>query len=106
MDDVIEIAAEFVDGKMILSRIDGQPISVITHEELDSKCIEVLEFGCRGNAVKALQALLNCHGAHLEIDGIFGTYTQTALMIYQDAQKLSATGTCSMLEWEKLINEN
>lgn len=101
--NVIELAALFEDGKMQISRKDGKPISLITHEELEGDCIEVLEYGCKGNAVKALQALLNCHGQHLDVDGIFGSLTQTALIIFQDQKQLPATGTASNLEWTALI---
>lgn len=102
-EEVLKLYASFDDGKLIIERQDGKPISIITHEEVDEECIEVLEFGCSGNAVKALQALLNCHGQHLDVDGIFGNCTQTALIIFQDNKKLPATGVCSALEWGELV---
>ena len=101
-EEVLKLYASFDDGKLIIERQDGKPISIITHEEIDGECIEVLEFGCTGNAVKALQALLNCHGQHLDVDGIFGNCTQTALIIFQDNVKLPATGVCTALEWAAL----
>ena len=104
MDDPIKLYADFDDaGRLIIERQDGQPISIITHEELQEDCVEVLEFGCSGHAVKALQCLLNAHGQHLDEDGIYGNLTQTALIIFQDQKKLPATGTCDMLTWENLI---
>ena len=104
MDDVLlKLEASFDDGKLIIRREDGEPISLITHEELDGECVEVLEFGTQGNAVKAMQALLNCHGQHLETDGIFGNLTQTALIIFQDSAKLNANGVCDGLTWTALI---
>lgn len=104
MDEaVIKLNASFSDGKLIIDRQDGEPITIITHEELDGECVEVLEIGTSGNAVKALQALLNCHGQHLEVDGIFGNLTQTALIIFQDNKGLPPTGECSKLEWCALI---
>ena len=105
MDEFFEIAlaARFDDGQLVISRQDGQPITIITHEESDGECVEILEIGASGNAVKALQALLNCHGQHLDVDGIFGSLTQTALIIFQDANSISATGTCDRITWEKLI---
>ena len=102
-DNVLELSASFDDGKLIIARKDGQPIALITHEELDGECIEVVEYGSTGNAVKALQALLNCHGQHLDVDGIFGSLTQTALIIYQDQEQLPATGSADMLTWSALI---
>lgn len=100
----IRLLADFDEsGRLIIERQDGQPISIITHEELSDECIEVVEFGCTGNAVKALQALLNCHGQHLEVDGIFGNLTQTALIIYQDQKGIPSSGICDMLVWQHLI---
>lgn len=104
MDEVqLKFEAEFQDGKLVIRREDGQPISLITHEEISGECVEVLEYGAKGNAVKALQALLNCHGQHLEVDGDFGNLTQTALIIYQDQQGLPANGTADILTWQHLI---
>lgn len=106
-EEIIKLYASFDDGKLIIERQDGKPISIISHDELDGECVEVLEFGCAGNAVKALQALLNCHGQHLEVDGIFGNLTQTALIIFQDLKKLNnASGVCDACTWEALVKGN
>lgn len=103
MDNAIDLYASFEDGKLIIERKDRQPIAMISRDELDGDAIEVVEYGIYGNAVKAVQALLNCHGQHLEVDGIFGTLTQTALIIFQDEKKIPATGTCDAITWEALI---
>jgi peptidoglycan hydrolase-like protein with peptidoglycan-binding domain len=104
MNDPIKLYADFDDdGRLIIEREDRKPISIITHEELAEECIEVLEINCTGHAVKALQCLLNAQGQHLEEDGIFGSMTQTALIIFQDQHQLPATGACDMLTWETLI---
>ena len=103
MDNAIDLYASFEDGKLIIERKDAQPIAMISRDEVDGECVEVVEFGIYGNAVKAVQALLNCHGQHLEVDGIFGNMTQTALIIFQDEKKIPATGTCDALTWEALI---
>ena len=102
-DNIIKLSAELSDGILTIERMDGQPITIIQRDELNADCIEVLEYGCAGNAVKALQALLNCHGSHLDVDGIMGNITQTELIIYQDRCGLPATGTCDKLTWERLI---
>ncbi len=102
-DEVIKLFADFEDGKLIIERQDGQPISIFTHEEMNEECVEVLEIGCFGNAVKALQALLNCHGQHLDIDGIFGVNTQDALIIFQDQCGITANGLCDLVTYEHLI---
>ena len=102
-DEVIKLYADFEDGKLIIERQDGQPISIITHEELSEDCLEVLKYGCTGHAVKALQCLLNAHGQHLEEDGVFGNNTQDALMIFQDQKSLPITGVCDLFVYEQLI---
>lgn len=102
MADPINLYASFEDGKLIVERQDGLAISMISRDELDSECLEVLEYGSTGQAVKALQALLNAHGQHLDVDGIFGSCTQSALMIFQDQKKL-ASGICDLQTWEALI---
>ena len=103
MDEAIKLYADFEDGKLIIERQDGQPISIFTHEEQTDEVLEVLEFGCSGNTVKALQALLNAHGQHLEIDGIFGRCTQQSLLIFKDQNKLGASPVADLPVWEALI---
>lgn len=102
-ESIIELLADLSDGKLTICRKDGQPISVIVREEIGEP-VEVLEYGSVGNSVKALQALLNCHGQHLEVDGIFGALTQTALIIFQDQTRTGdQAGVCDLLTWQRLI---
>ena len=104
MPEAIDLYASFDDdGRLIIERKDRQPISIITHEELAEECVEVLGYGSSGNAVIALQALLNCHDQHLKMDGIFGQLTQTALIIFQDLKSLPANGTADIRTWQALI---
>ena len=93
------------DGNLIISRQDGQPIDIMPREDFDGSCVAVLEINDTGNAVKALQALLNVHGQHLDVDGIFGPATQTALIIFQDSKGMQGSGTCDAQTWAYLIKE-
>ena len=102
MDEVLKLYASFEDGKLIIERQDGEPLE-FNSPVIDGECVEVLEFGCVGNAVKALQSLLNCHGQHLEVDGIFGNLTQTALNIFKDSVRLVPDGVADMSVWTALI---
>lgn len=102
-NDPIGLYADVDDGRLIIERQDGQPISIMTHDDLNEECIEVLEYGCNGHMTKALQCLLNAHGAHLEEDGIFGNLTQDALLDFQDKKRIEKTGVCDMVTYEKLI---
>ena len=102
MDDVLKLYASFEDGKLIIERQDGEPLE-FNNPVIDGECVEVLEFGCSGNAVKALQSLLNCHGQHLEVDGIFGNLTQTALTIFQDSKGITPDGVANKEVWLSLV---
>jgi cell wall-associated NlpC family hydrolase len=50
------------------------------------------EPGDRGPAVARIQQLLNQHGAHLAVDGIFGPQTEAAVKAFQRAQHLAVDG--------------
>ena len=102
-EEILKLYASVEDGKLIIERQDGQDMSFVTHKTYDYDCVEVLEFGSSGNAVKALQGLLNCHGQHLDVDGSFGPLTQDALMIFQDQMDLQVNGICNTIVWEALI---
>lgn len=93
------------DGNLIISRQDCQPIDIMIREDLDGSCVAVLEINDTGDAVKALQALLNAHGQHLQVDGIFGSLTQAALFIFQDSKGMKGTGICDAQTWAYLIKE-
>jgi len=58
----------------------------------------------RGAAVRSLQSLLNKIGLlpANEIDGVFGSITQTAVMEFQIANKLDADGIAGPLTLAKL----
>ena len=92
-EQILKLSASFEDGKLIIERQDGKPIK----EFGTGECVEVLEFGSNGNAVRALQALLNCKGYAIAIDGIFGNQTQEAL------NKFCGSYVCNSYAWEKLI---
>ena len=65
----------------------------------------VLQRGKKGNAVKALQVLLNGNGARLDIDGSFGGLTETAVNNYQKSKGLDVDGVVGSATWTKLFNE-
>ena len=101
MDEkTIKLFASFDNGKLVIERQDAQSIDIIAHDEVNDNAVEVVEYGGKGDAVKAVQALLNCHGQKLAVDGIFGKLTQDAL--------LAVTGeiACSFTAWQKLIRRS
>lgn len=65
--------------------------------------LPILSYGKKGNAVRALQALLNAHGAKLTIDGSFGPATKAAVRQYQKTNDLTIDGSVGQQTWGRLI---
>lgn len=69
----------------------------------------ILRKGSKGDAVKALQALLNGYGftdateKALVVDGSFGNATCYALKNYQDQNGLEVDGCCGKQTWTSLL---
>ena len=103
MDDVLKLYASFDDGKLIIERQDGERLEFYGLVFNDFEPIEILEYGCSGNAVMALQSLLNCHGQHLKVDGIFGSLTQQSLNIFKDIKGMVMDGVVDYNVWLALI---
>ena len=91
---------------------NAEPVEVETPAEKPAQVVYLyrnvqvpeLCIGTRCDAVKALQALLCCRGYNVDIDGIFGGNTQTALATYQADMALSPDGICGKQTWSHLIN--
>lgn len=61
--------------------------------------------GSKGDAVKAMQQLLNLRiKAGLAVDGVCGAKSDAAIRSYQKAKGLTADGICGSKTWTKLIN--
>ena len=65
--------------------------------------LSVLRKGNKGEQVKTLQRLLNAFGANLDIDGSFGSLTQSALKSYQSKNSLQVDGICGEKSWTSLL---
>lgn len=65
--------------------------------------LSVLRRGSKGEQVKTLQRLLNFFGENLEIDGSFGSLTDSALRFYQKNNQLEVDGICGKKSWESLL---
>lgn len=68
-----------------------------------AKNIPTLRIGSRGASVKTLQSILNEHGAHLTVDGIFGNLTKLAVISFQGLNDLQKDGIVGRKTWEKLL---
>ena len=65
--------------------------------------LSVLGKGDKGEQVKTLQRLLNAFGAKLDVDGSFGSLTQSALKDYQKQNSLQVDGICGEKSWTSLL---
>jgi cell wall-associated NlpC family hydrolase len=65
--------------------------------------LSVLRKGSKGEQVKTLQRLLNAFGSSLNVDGDFGSKTDSALKAYQKKNSLQIDGICGVKSWESLL---
>ena len=65
--------------------------------------LSVLRKGSKGEQVKTLQRLLNAFGSDLDVDGSFGSLTQSSLMSYQKKNSLRLDGICGEESWGSLL---
>ena len=64
----------------------------------------MVSYGSRGDAVRKLQELLNALGYDCgSVDGIFGSKTKAAVLVFQKANGLAADGIVGPLTWGKLV---
>ena len=68
-----------------------------------AKNMPTLRLGSRGESVKTLQIILNEHGAHLTVDGIFENLTKLAVISFQGLNDLQKDGIVGRKTWEKLL---
>ena len=62
-----------------------------------------LRKGSKGGYVKELQTILNYnYGAHLSVDGVFGSLTEIAVIAFQKLRGLRADGVVGPLTWAEL----
>lgn len=89
----------------------GIPAGLYTNAELEAagvtfdpnKNIPTLRKGSSGDEVAELQALLNAkYGADLDIDGVFGAKTETAVKAFQQAHGLTRDGIVGPKTWKAL----
>jgi peptidoglycan hydrolase-like protein with peptidoglycan-binding domain len=59
-----------------------------------------LRQGSHGTAVRTLQKQLNSHGAHISVDGSFGTKTLKAVRSFQSSKGLAVDGVVGPKTWK------
>ena len=97
------------NGGMVAIRIRKINSSVVgfgrisDDKNYSAKNMPTLRLGSRGASVKTLQSILNEHGAHLTVDGIFGNLTKLAVISFQGLNDLQKDGIVGRKTWEKLL---
>lgn len=97
------------NGGMVAIRIRKINSSVVgfgrisDDKNYSAKNMPTLRIGSRGASVKTLQSILNEHGAHLTVDGIFGNLTKLAVISFQGLNDLQKDGIVGRKTWEKLL---
>lgn len=61
-----------------------------------------VRLGSTGAATAVMQVLLNAYGANLEIDGKFGSLSETALKAFQAEHGITENGVCGAETWAVL----
>ncbi len=88
------------NGETIYSELCGSGIK---------KCgitLNVLKYGSEGGYVKTLQILLNGYGFNCgEVDGSFGSGTESAVKKFQKDRNLTIDGSVGARTWSALLNQ-
>lgn len=101
-----------VNGRCDLNRILGKgeawyktPLKTVQKVETAKAEVTVLEEGCKGEAVKALQILLNGLGFNCgSVDGSFGPKVLAAVKNFQKKDGLTQDGIVGANTWKALLS--
>ncbi|MBW4431396.1 MAG: peptidoglycan-binding protein [Pelatocladus maniniholoensis HA4357-MV3] len=67
-----------------------------------SPTLPILGFGNRGDAVRVLQRVLRFNGYTVQVDGIFGALTESAVKAFQNRRNLVSDGIVGQNTWREL----
>ncbi|MBF1991786.1 MAG: peptidoglycan-binding protein [Fischerella thermalis M58_A2018_009] len=67
-----------------------------------SPALPILGFGHTGDTVRVLQRLLRSNGYRIQVDGIFGALTESAVKAFQNRRNLVADGIVGQRTWREL----
>ena len=70
---------------------------------MTSVALPIIAHGNKGEAVRTLKILLNAHGAKLTVDDKFDEAAEKAVVAFQKAAKLDATGEVDAKTWKKIL---
>ena len=116
LGDRVEILETKAVGSTTWGRIDRGWICITGYVELETVTkqpeeqegdtvtvrLRILRRGCKGEDVKALQAMLVGFGYSIAEDGSYGAKTENAVECYQEDSKLPVTGCADHATWNSL----
>lgn len=107
------VSGIWYNGKTTLSNLqitDKEPDYVLRFDgqittEPERMSLPLLEFGATGLYVGIMQTCLKFHGIPVDIDGILGTKTLTALREFRKQHYLTGDTICDTAAWNHLLQE-
>jgi murein L,D-transpeptidase YcbB/YkuD len=72
------------------------------HRNAGDSAMPILHFGSSGIPVRILQKLLVANGYGIQIDGVFGPLTETAVKAFQSQKHLPTDGIAGQKTWWQL----
>jgi peptidoglycan hydrolase-like protein with peptidoglycan-binding domain len=82
----------------------GLTVDGVVGPQTWSALVVTLSKGANNAAVKAVQTMLNAHGASLAVDGDFGSGTDAAVRSFQSAQQITVDGVVGSQTWQHLLS--
>ena len=81
----------------------GRPRYDLITGQITANDMPLLKKGSTGSEVERLQKILNAKGYKLDVDGSYGSKTESAVKAYQRANGLTADGECGEKTWTSLF---
>lgn len=100
------IAFQQANGLQVSGLVERDTWKALEVDPTPTLLTEVLAKGDRGSKVRTLQTRLQAKGYNPgPVDGVYGSLTQSAVMAYQQARALDASGVVDDTTWTALSQE-
>ncbi|AFY35816.1 peptidoglycan-binding protein [Calothrix sp. PCC 7507] len=94
------LLAQFSDSESVVAA--RRRAVRIRFQRVSSRPLPVVSFGSSGVAVRVLQRLLISNGYGMQVDGVFGPFTETAVKAFQNRRDLLPDGVVGQRTWREL----
>jgi N-acetyl-anhydromuramyl-L-alanine amidase AmpD len=88
------------DNSLAISKTSQDILAL--YQNAGSQAMPTLHFGSSGISVRILQRLLAANGYGIQIDGVFGPLTETAVKAFQSQRHLPTDGVAGHKTWWEL----